>query len=98
MKIETIQNGEEITLRLTGCLDTAAAAEFGAALDGVAAAKTLVVDFAALDFIASSGIRLLVSANKKAQTAGHSIVLTGMNDVVADVFEVTGLGDVFTIR
>lgn len=98
MKIERIDNGDNATLVLHGCLDTAAAHEFGEALDGAAAAKELVIDFADLEFIASSGIRLLVSANKRAVVAGGSVVLTGMNEVVADVFEVTGLKDVFTIR
>lgn len=98
MKIDKVENGDETTLTLSGCLDTAASAEFGAALDGAAGAKTLVIDFKDLDFIASSGIRFLVSANKKAVAEGRSIVLTGMNEVVADVFDVTGLNDVFTIR
>lgn len=98
MKIERIENGDEITLKLGGCLDTAAAAEFGAALEGAAEAKTLTVDFADLEFIASSGIRLLVAANKRAVVAGKSIVLANMNEVVADVFDVTGLMDVFTVK
>lgn len=98
MKIEKTVNGDETVLKLGGCLDTAAAAEFGAALEGAADAKSLVVDFADLEFIASSGIRLLVSANKKAVAEGRSIALTGMNEVVADVFDVTGLNEVFVIR
>ena len=98
MKIEKIVNGNETILKIAGCLDTAASPEFGAALADAAQAKTLVVDFSGLDFIASSGIRFLVTENKKSVAAGRTIVLTGMNEVVADVFDVTGLNEVFPIR
>ena len=98
MKIEKIENGNETTLKLIGCLDTAAAPDFDAALVANAEAKMLVIDFTDLEFIASSGLRSLVAANKKAASAGRSIVLAGMNDVVADVFDVTGLNEVFTVR
>lgn len=98
MKIDKIVTERETVLKLAGCLDTSAAAEFGSALEAAADAKTLVVDFSDLDFIASSGIRLLVSANKKAVQQGRLIALTGMNEVVADVFDVTGLNEVFEIR
>ena len=98
MNIEKIVGADETVLKIGGCLDTAAAAEFGAALADAAKAKTLVVDFSDLEFIASSGIRLLVSENKKSVAAGRSIVLAGMNEVVADVFDVTGLNEIFPIR
>jgi len=98
MKIEKTLMGEETILKIGGCLDTAAAAEFGAALESVARVPKLLIDFTGLDFIASSGIRLLVAANKKAVSEGREIALTGMNEVVTDVFDVTGLKDVFPIR
>ena len=98
MKIFSTATDTEITLKLSGCLDTDAAPEFAAALDNAAGAKTLVIDFSDLEFIASSGLRALVLAKKHATQTGNAIVLTGMNDVVADVFDVTGLKDVFDIR
>jgi len=83
---------------VSGCLETAVSGEFSAALEAAAGAKTLVLDFGGLEFIASSGLRLLVVANKRAQAEGRKIVLRGLNDVVAEVFDVTGLKDVFDIR
>ena len=98
MKIEKITEGGEVKLKLAGCLDTAAAPEFEAALTETAQAPTLVIDFTALEFIASSGLRARGAANQRAVAAGRTIVITGMNDVVADVFDVTGLMEVFTVR
>ena len=98
MKIEKIQNGGDVTLKLIGCLDTASAGDFSAALDNAADAKELVIDMARLDFIASSGLRSLVAAHKRAVQAGNSITLVNMNEVVSDVFDVTGLSGVFTVK
>lgn len=86
------------TLFLSGCLDTASVAGFSASLDEVASAKSLVIDFTDLEFIASSGLRTLVLVQKQAKAEGRELVLSGMNDVVSEVFEVTGLKEVFEIR
>ena len=98
MTITKTVNKEETTLALAGCLDTSAAPDFDAALKACAGAPTLVIDFSELEFIASSGLRQLVTANKQAVAEGRTIVLTGMNEVVAEVFDVTGLLEVFTVR
>lgn len=98
MKIEKTNDGDTVVLKLGGCLDTASAPEFASALEGAASAKKLIVDFTNLEFISSSGLRHLVSANKKAVADGRALELTGMNAVVADVFDVTGLAKVFSIK
>jgi len=99
MEITTkVENGETV-LKVTGCLDTAATAGFVPAVEAAAAGvKRLVFDFTDLEFIASSALRQLVSVDKRLSAAGGEVVLTGMNDVVRDVFDVTGLNEVFTIR
>lgn len=97
MEITKTENGNEITLKLAGCLDTAATPEFASAVEGTAGAKTLVLDMTELEFIASSALRTLV-ATKKQRGAGFGIALTGMNEVVREVFDVTGLDSVFEVR
>ena len=99
MKIEKTKSDTETVLKPIGCLDTLASPEFSNALDAASAeAKNLLIDFSAVDFIASSALRALVLAQKKVRAEGRSIVLTGMNEVVKDVFDVTGLLNVFTVR
>lgn len=98
MNIEKTVQGNETTLKPFGCLDTAETPDFAAALEDVAGASSLVIDFSELEFIASSGLRALVLAYKRAASIGGSIVLTHLNDVVREVFDVTGLSNVFTIR
>jgi len=94
----TVENGETV-LAVSGCLDTAATDGFARAVEAAAkGAKTLVFDFTDLEFIASAALRQLVSVDKRLAAAGGEVVVTGMNDVVRDVFDVTGLDEVFTIR
>jgi len=99
MEITTQTENGETVLVVSGCLDTAATAEFTKAVEAAAAGvKTLVFDFTNLEFIASSALRLLVTLDKRLTAEGGDVVITGMNDVVRDVFDVTGLNEVFTIR
>ena len=97
MEITKSENGNEATLKLSGCLDTTATPEFAEAIDGTWRASTLVLDMSELEFICSSALRQLVVA-KKRRGAGFTIALVGMNEVVREVFDVTGLDEVFEVR
>ena len=97
MEITKIENGNEVTLKLKGCLDTTATPDFAAAIEGTAGAATLVLDMLELEFISSSALRQLV-ATKKKRGAGFRIALSGMNEVVREVFDVTGLDEIFEVR
>ena len=97
MKIMTTKSNGEITLSLAGCLDTAATPEFAAAVENAANAAAIVLDMSELEFISSSALRTLV-ATKKRRGADFKISIIGMNEVVREVFDVTGLDEVFEIR
>lgn len=97
MEIEKTESADGVTLKLSGCLDTAASAAFAEAIGATAGAKALTLDMTGLEFIASSALRTLV-ATKKARGSGFPITLTGMNEVVREVFDVTGLDTVFAVK
>ena len=97
MEISRIDNGREVTLKLAGCLDTAVTPQFNEAIDATDGCSGLVLDLSALEFISSSALRTLV-ATKKKRGAAFPIALVGMNEVVREVFDVTGLDEVFEIR
>jgi len=99
MNIEKKTENGEIQLIVKGCLDTAATSEFVHAVDEAAAqTKTLVFDFTGLEFIASSALRKLVSVDKALTALGGKIVIAGMSDIVREVFDITGLNEVFATR
>lgn len=97
MEIIRTDNGSDVTLKLVGCLDTTATPEFTAAIEATEGCSGLVLDMSALEFISSSALRTLV-ATKKRRGAAVSVALVGMNEVVREVFDVTGLDEVFEIR
>lgn len=98
MTIEKITNGTELTLALTGRLDTATAPELEAEVKGCAGGvKKLVLDFSALEYLSSAGLRVLLSAQKMMNKQGEMIV-RGVNETIAEIFEVTGFCDILTIE
>jgi len=88
----------ELTVVLTGRLDTTTAPELEKelrdSLDGVSA---LTIDMAALEYISSAGLRVLLSAQKVMNRQGEMKVLH-VNETILDIFEVTGFSDILTIE
>ena len=77
---------------LAGEWDTAAIAETEAALQPLfdSEGKDLVLDCAGLEYIASSGLRVLMNLLKKAKADGNRVILRNVNEVIRDVLEMTG--------
>ena len=98
MTITKTQNGTALTIALEGRLDTMTAPELEAelkkSLDGV---ETLNLDFSKLDYISSAGLRVLLSAHKLMSAKG-GMKVTNVNEIVQEVFEVTGFADILTIE
>ena len=98
LNIEKKTNGTELTVALTGRLDTTTAPELEKelkeSLDGVTA---LVIDMAALEYISSAGLRVLLSAQKLMNKQGE-MTITHVNDVIMEIFDVTGFTDILTIK
>ena len=58
----------------------------------------LVVDCSRLEFCDSTGLNVLLGARLRAEAGGGGVHLTGMQPVVARVFEITGADAVFTVH
>lgn len=98
MTIEKKINGTEMTITLTGRLDTITApqleSELKASLEGVA---YLALDFAGLDYLSSAGLRVLLAAQKQMNKQG-SMVVRNVNETISEIFDVTGFCDILTIE
>ena len=98
MNIEQKRNGNALTIAPEGYLDTTTAPELRAvletALDGV---TELTFDFEKLEYISSSGLRLLLFAQKAMSEQGTMKVIHS-NSIILEIFEVTGFADVLTIE
>ena len=98
MTIEKTQNGADLTISLAGRLDTMTAPELEAELNqSLSGAETLTMDFSKLDYISSAGLRVLLSAHKIMSGQG-GMVVTHVNEVVQEVFDVTGFADILNIE
>ena len=98
MTIEKKINGEALTLIVSGRLDTQTAPELENELDSVLAGlKELNFDFANLEYVSSAGLRVILKA-QKAMNAQGSMKLTGVNDSIMEVFDITGFLDILTIE
>ena len=98
MTIEKKINGEAVTLVVEGRLDTRTAPELETELDAVLPGiKELVFDMANLEYVSSAGLRVILKAQKAMNTQG-SMKLTGVNDSIMEVFDITGFLDILTIE
>ena len=98
MTITKHQNGTNLEIALEGRLDTTTAPELEAELNqSMPGAESLTLDFGKLEYISSAGLRVLLSAHKAmAQKGGMKVIHA--NEIVMEVFEVTGFADILTIE
>ena len=78
-------------------MDTAAAMEAEETLKPLhnTNGKDVVIDCKGLEYIASSGLRILLGILKSAQANGSKVVLRKVNDEVMNVFKLTGFVNLF---
>ena len=97
MNINKKQNGNAMEIALEGRLDTMTAPNLEAELKGLNGIETLTLDFSKLEYISSAGLRVLLSAHKVMSQKG-GMKITNVNEIVQEVFEVTGFSDILTIE
>ena len=98
MTIEIKKNKEEITMEITGRLDTTTAPALEKTInDNLENVKTLILDLKNLEYLSSAGLRVLLATQKKMQQVG-SMKITNVCELVMEVFEMTGFADILTIE
>jgi len=86
--------------RVAGRLDAASAADFDRDVDGCLSRGTrkLVLDFSALDYISSAGLRSVLGAMKRLRSAGGEVVVAGIAGMVKEVFAVSGVDTLLSVK
>ena len=97
-KIEEIDGKYVATL--VGEMDTAAAVEAEEVLKPLynSDGKDVIIDCTDLEYIASSGLRILLSILKGAKATGSNVVMRGVNDDIKNVFKLTGFINIFNFE
>ena len=94
-----IKHGEEMIVALQGRLDTTTSQELEAVLEKEEVKENLVVlEFKYLEYISSAGLRLLLSLKKKLEKDTKKLEIRNINDVVKEVFNVTGFINILDIK
>ena len=94
-RIEELEG--KIAVTLVGELDTAAAVEVEEMLQPLykSDGRDVVIECSKLDYIASSGLRILISILKGAKASGSKVTMRNMNDDIKNVFKLTGFINLF---
>ena len=96
MKIEFTKNDGIMNVKLEGRLDTTTAPELECFLsEKLMAVSALTFDCAGLVYVSSAGLRVLLATHKKMKGA---MKLTNVNELVMEVFEITGFTDILVIE
>ena len=92
MTINVERDFELVTLGITGRLDTTTAPNLETVVKELSSdTKELVFNMSGLEYISSAGIRVLLSAYKKMNSNDGIMRIEKTNEIVREVFEMTGL-------
>ena len=98
MTINKSENGSAMTISREGRLDTTTSPALEKELNEVLPKiNELVFDFSKLEYISSAGLRVLLTAHKAMSRKG-GMKVTNVNEIVQEVFDVTGFSDILTIE
>ena len=92
----SIDRGETGGLVFIGRFDAAQSASAQAALDAVEG--VVVVDCSRLEYISSAGLGVLLKTQKRLMAAHGRLRLVGLNRHLLDIFQYSGLDQVFEVE
>ncbi|MFA6928732.1 MAG: STAS domain-containing protein [Lentisphaeria bacterium] len=98
MNIQKERKDTELTLTLSGRLDTNTASDLEKEIQqSCNEIETLILDLAGLDYISSAGLRVILSAQKQMLKQG-SMKLRNLNESVREVFDMTGFSSILDLE
>lgn len=97
MEITKSVNGADMSLSVVGRLETTTAPQLDAEIKSITdEVKNLTIDFKGLEYVSSAGLRVLLTAQKTMNARQGTMELSGVNDNVKHVFDITGFSSVLT--
>lgn len=97
MQITESSSGSWTVLTLSGKIDNAGSEELKAKLLPLMTGGGVALDFTGVEYITSSGFRVLMMALKQQSAAKGRLVLGNMSEALRGFFEMAGLGTLFKI-
>ncbi len=99
MEITTHTQGEATIVAIAGSLDSVTSPQAQQALEAILAGggRKLAVDFSALDYISSAGLRVLLGTAKQLVARGGALRTFGLNETVREVFDISGFSTILAV-
>lgn len=98
MNINVENNNDKVILKLEGWLDTASSPELGAEIDKITEAKSIVLDFDQVEYIASSGVRQIVYCHRKAKELEADFSVINVCSEIMSILQLTGIDKKINIQ
>lgn len=100
MKVEISQTDNQVMVSIEGRLDTVTSSEFEKTVSPyfTIPAIELVLDCAAMEYISSAGLRVVLMAHKSITAKGGKFIIRNLNNEVRSVFDMTGFSRILTIQ
>ena len=98
MEITVNKNGSELTITPIGRLDTTTSPQLQTTVDeNISGVTDLTIDLSKLIYLSSAGLRVLMNVQKVMLTQGKMRIVS-VNEDIMEIFDITGLTDVFRIE
>ncbi len=98
MNIIKARTGSTLKIALQGRLNTAAAYKLDNEVRPILDSVTILIwDLGELEYISATGLRLLLAAQKVMNTQGKMVVINA-NELITEIFEVTGFTSILTLE
>ena len=99
MEVTKELDGNRLTVKVEGKIDTLTAPDLEAALDGaLEGVDRLIFDFAKLEYTSSAGLRVLLRMQQTMDGKDGEMTVRNVNDMVMEVFVSMGFADIMTIE
>ena len=96
MMIHKTINENDVTLAISGRLDSVTQSELAQELETVFKTKvyTLILDLSGLEYLSSAGLRVFLSARRMASEMGGKVKIIGASDAINEILQITGYADI----
>ena len=98
MELKIVEENGNVTFYAEGQLDTTTFSDFEEALQPYLTSRVnLILDFKALEYLSSAGLRVILRTQQKIEELNASLLIRNCNEEVMEVFEITGFTDFYNL-
>jgi anti-anti-sigma factor len=99
MEVTESRSGTATTLRVVGRVDSSVSKLLEQRVAVIVSRDdAVVVDLTEMNYISSAGLRSFITLAKHARARNRTVSLCGMREEVNDIFEISGLLDLFAVH